>query len=67
MSRRTSDDVAPASATMKFACAVDTDAPPQRVPLSPAWSIKAPAGLSLYKPAYLKEMKALACKVVSIY
>jgi len=29
--------------------------------------IKAPDGLSLYMPAYLQEMKALACKVVAIY
>jgi ornithine cyclodeaminase/alanine dehydrogenase len=34
---------------------------PLRIP------IKAPGGLSLYMPAYLREMKALACKVVSIY
>ena len=29
--------------------------------------ITAPEGLSLYMPAYLKEMNALACKVVSVY
>jgi len=29
--------------------------------------IKSPDGLSLYMPAYLREMKALACKVVAIY
>ncbi|NQV02173.1 MAG: ornithine cyclodeaminase family protein [Bacteroidia bacterium] len=34
---------------------------PLRIP------IKSPDGLSLYMPAYLKEMKALACKVVAIY
>jgi ornithine cyclodeaminase/alanine dehydrogenase len=30
-------------------------------------NIKPPDGLSLYMPAYLQEMKALACKVVTIY
>lgn len=30
-------------------------------------NIKPPGGLSLYMPAYLKEMKALACKVVTVY
>lgn len=30
-------------------------------------NIKAPDGLSLYMPAYLKSMKALACKVVTVY
>jgi ornithine cyclodeaminase/alanine dehydrogenase-like protein (mu-crystallin family) len=30
-------------------------------------SITPPEGLSLYMPAYLKEMKALACKVVTVY
>ncbi|MBM3405578.1 MAG: ornithine cyclodeaminase family protein [Bacteroidetes bacterium] len=30
-------------------------------------AITPPGGLSLYMPAYLKEMKALACKVVTIY
>ena len=30
-------------------------------------NIKAPGGISLYMPAYLKEMKALACKVVTVY
>ncbi len=34
---------------------------PLRIP------IKSPDGLSLYMPAYLKEMKALACKVVAIF
>ncbi len=34
---------------------------PLRIP------IKSPDGLSLYMPAYLKEMKALACKVVAVY
>jgi alanine dehydrogenase len=29
--------------------------------------ITPPDGLSLYMPAYLKEMKALACKVVTVY
>ncbi len=29
--------------------------------------ITTPDGLSLYMPAYLKEMKALACKVVTVY
>ena len=29
--------------------------------------IGAPAGVNLYMPAYLKEMNALACKVVSVY
>jgi len=29
--------------------------------------IKPPAGVSLYMPAYLKEMNALACKVVSVF
>ena len=29
--------------------------------------IKSPDGLSLYMPAYLQQMKALACKVVAIY
>jgi ornithine cyclodeaminase/alanine dehydrogenase len=29
--------------------------------------ITAPEGLNLYMPAYLKEMNALACKVVSVY
>jgi len=29
--------------------------------------ITAPDGLNLYMPAYLKEMNALACKVVSVY
>ena len=30
-------------------------------------NIKPPGGLSLYMPAYLKDMKALACKVVTVY
>ncbi len=30
-------------------------------------NIKPPDGLSLYMPAYLKEMGALACKVVTVY
>jgi alanine dehydrogenase len=30
-------------------------------------SIKPPAGLSLYMPAYLQGMNALACKVVTVY
>ena len=30
-------------------------------------AITPPDGLSLYMPAYLKEMKALACKVVTVY
>jgi alanine dehydrogenase len=30
-------------------------------------NITPPDGLSLYMPAYLKEMKALACKVVTVY
>jgi alanine dehydrogenase len=30
-------------------------------------NIKPPDGLSLYMPAYLKDMKALACKVVTVY
>jgi len=30
-------------------------------------NIKPPDGLSLYMPAYLKESKALACKVVTVY
>lgn len=30
-------------------------------------NIKPPDGLSLYMPAYIKEMKALACKVVTVY
>ena len=34
---------------------------PLRTPITP------PDGLSLYMPAYLKEMKALACKVVTVY
>lgn len=34
---------------------------PLRTPISP------PGGISLYMPAYLKEMKALAIKVVTIY
>jgi len=34
---------------------------PLRIP------IKSPDGLSLYMPAYLQEMKALACKVVAVY
>ncbi|MBN1197911.1 MAG: hypothetical protein JXA23_01075 [Bacteroidales bacterium] len=34
---------------------------PLRIP------IKSPDGLSLYMPAYLREMKALACKVVAVY
>ncbi|MEA3559466.1 MAG: ornithine cyclodeaminase family protein [Candidatus Thermoplasmatota archaeon] len=29
--------------------------------------IKPPGGISLYMPAYLKEMNALACKVVTVY
>ena len=29
--------------------------------------IKPPGGLSLYMPAFLKEMNALACKVVTVY
>ncbi len=29
--------------------------------------IKAPDGLSLYMPAYLQEMNAMACKVVTVY
>ncbi|HHI02215.1 MAG TPA: ornithine cyclodeaminase family protein [candidate division Zixibacteria bacterium] len=34
---------------------------PLRIPISP------PDGLSLYMPAYLKELGALACKVVTVY
>ncbi len=34
---------------------------PLRIPISP------PGGLSLYMPAYLKELGALACKVVTVY
>lgn len=34
---------------------------PLRIP------IKSPDGLSLYMPAYLRDMKALACKVVAVY
>jgi ornithine cyclodeaminase/alanine dehydrogenase len=34
---------------------------PLRIPITP------PDGLALYMPAYLKEMGALACKVVSVY
>lgn len=34
---------------------------PLRIP------IHSPDGLSLYMPAYLREMKALACKVVAVY
>jgi ornithine cyclodeaminase/alanine dehydrogenase len=30
-------------------------------------NIKPPGGISLYMPAYLKEMGALACKVVTVY
>lgn len=30
-------------------------------------NIKPPGGISLYMPAYLKDMKALACKVVTVY
>jgi len=30
-------------------------------------NIKPPGGISLYMPAYLREMKALACKVVTVY
>ncbi len=30
-------------------------------------TIKSPDGLSLYMPAYLQNMKALACKVVTVY
>ena len=30
-------------------------------------NIKPPGGLALYMPAYLKEMKALACKVVTVF
>ncbi len=30
-------------------------------------NIKPPDGISLYMPAYLKEMRALACKVVTVY
>ncbi|MCK4676537.1 MAG: hypothetical protein KAT48_00270 [Bacteroidales bacterium] len=30
-------------------------------------NITPPDGLSLYMPAYLKEMKALACKIVTVY
>lgn len=30
-------------------------------------NIKPPGGISLYMPAYLKEMKALACKVVTVF
>jgi len=30
-------------------------------------NIKPPEGLSLYMPAYLKDMGALACKVVTVY
>lgn len=30
-------------------------------------AITPPGGLSLYMPAYLKDMKALACKVVTVY
>jgi ornithine cyclodeaminase/alanine dehydrogenase len=29
--------------------------------------IKPPGGISLYMPAYLKEMNALACKIVTVY
>ena len=36
---RTSDDRAPGSATMKFACFLETKAPPSRFPLPPAASI----------------------------
>ena len=34
---------------------------PLRIPITP------PGGLSLYMPAYLKELGALACKVVTVY
>jgi len=34
---------------------------PLRIPIKP------PGGLSLYMPAFLKEMNALACKVVTVY
>ncbi|MCK4462594.1 MAG: ornithine cyclodeaminase family protein [candidate division Zixibacteria bacterium] len=34
---------------------------PLRIPITP------PEGLALYMPAYLKEMGALACKLVSVY
>jgi len=34
---------------------------PLRIPITP------PEGLSLYMPAYLKELGALACKVVTVY
>jgi len=34
---------------------------PLRIGITP------PEGLSLYMPAYLKKMEALACKVVSVY
>ena len=34
---------------------------PLRIPITP------PDGLSLYMPAYLKELGALACKVVTVY
>ena len=34
---------------------------PLRTPITP------PGGLSLYMPAYLKELGALACKVVTVY
>ena len=34
---------------------------PLRIGITP------PDGLALYMPAYLKEMKALACKVVTVY
>ena len=34
---------------------------PLRIPIMP------PNGLSLYMPAYLKELGALACKVVTVY
>ena len=30
-------------------------------------NIKPPGGISLYMPAYLKDMKALACKVVTVF
>ena len=41
--------------------AAGTAALPLRTPIKP------PDGLSLYMPAYLQEMNALACKVVTVY
>lgn len=39
----------------------DTAVLPLRIPITP------PDGLSLYMPAYLKELGALACKIVTVY